>query len=65
MTWDEEVTDIIADNKLLIAKAKEAAQEINDDYDDGLPVMWTDVLDPMSGVSKIDSLDVNNDDEDQ
>ncbi len=42
--WDQLSTEIVEDNALAIRKAKLAAQQINEEINDGRPVHWREVL---------------------
>jgi lambda family phage portal protein len=53
--WDV-LKERIADNKDKIVAAKTAAQEINEQFDDGNPVTWRDVLDPEEPAGKAGGL---------
>lgn len=44
LIWEDVVAEIVADNMLAIRAAKEAAQKINKDYNDGHPVSWLQLL---------------------
>ncbi len=42
--WDELAQEIVADNGKAIRLAKDEASSINDQYDDGSPVHWREIL---------------------
>lgn len=42
--WDEVADELVADNAAAIRKAKTVAQEINDEFDDGQPVHWRELI---------------------
>ena len=56
ISWEDESTDIVADNLMLIKKAKEAAAKLNEEYEDE-PISWRDLLNPLKGVAPVSELD--------
>lgn len=47
--WETVADETVEDNKYAIVNAKRAAQEINEEFDDGQPVHWRDLVSlPMS-----------------
>jgi len=42
--WEDLVPEIIADNRMAIEQAKTAAIEINQQFDDGEPVSWRELI---------------------
>ena len=44
--WDEITTEIVEDNAMLITKARDAANTLNDAYPDESAVTWREILNP-------------------